>query len=356
MKKQAKIVSEFSKKYSPFLQKMKSNFDADKSVLIEKQIKDAVFYNNEPVRKVCKNCRTKMGKDVFFTKRFSPEASIDFFLCKECGHLNGRFQDTENYSINLYSGAEANYGSDTYLKSASSSTAYKDRVDNIYLPKAKFFDRVTKLNKKTAKIFDMGCGGGYLLKSFQTLGYKNLVGSEIAPDLYEVATSFLPGVEIIKSSDKGVLKILKTFDGNVVCMIGVLEHLVYNEKVMQAIIDNKNIEYVFISVPMLSLSVFLELLSTKFFHRHLSSGHTHLYTEKSLRYFEQMYSLQRIGEWYFGVDIEDLRRVIFSQLNGFEQAKEFIDSNFFSHRNDLQRAIDKTRFTCEVHLVFKIKR
>ncbi|MEO8414433.1 MAG: methyltransferase domain-containing protein [Ginsengibacter sp.] len=339
------------------MQKIKSSFEVEKAELLSKQCKDAAFYITEPVRKNCKNCLMPINsKEIFLTKKFSSETSIDFILCKTCGHFNGKFQDTQNYSKKLYSGEKASYGTTTYLKSASSNSDYDNRVKNIYLPKVKFFDSVTKLNKKSTKIFDMGCGAGYLIKSFQKIGFKNIIGSEISPDLFLAAKTYLPGVELIASSDKGVLEILKKFNGNVVCMIGVLEHLVYNDVVMKAIVDNRNIKYLFISVPKFSLSVYLELLSTDFFHRQLSSGHTHLYTEQSLKYLEKMYSLDRVGEWYFGTDIEDLRRLIFSNLNGFEDAKEYLDENFFSNRDSLQSAIDKTRFTSEVHLVYKIKR
>jgi hypothetical protein len=69
-----------------------------------------------------------------------------------------------------------------------------------------------------------------------------------------------------------------------------------------------------------------------------------------------MFGLERIGEWYFGADVEDLRRLIFSRLEGNINAIEYIDKEFFVHRDAIQRSIDQTRFTSEVHLVFKIKR
>jgi 2-polyprenyl-3-methyl-5-hydroxy-6-metoxy-1,4-benzoquinol methylase len=357
MKNKTKVVTKYSKKYNLFLQNIKASFDTEKSDLIKKQVLNATQYSKEPVREKCKNCLTKIDhKKVFFSKKFSPEVSIDFFLCAKCGHLNGKYQDTENYSKNLYSGENAAYGATTYLKSTQSTADYNNRVKNVYLPKAQFFDSVTKLNKKKTKIFDMGCGAGYLLKSFEVLGFNNLMGSEIAPDLIQAAKSHIPNISISESSDKDVMKILDKFDGNVVCMIGVLEHLVYNTEVMNKIIKNKNIDYLFISVPRFSLSVFLELLSTDFFHRQLSSGHTHLYTEKSLEYFERKYSLKRLGEWFFGADMEDLKRLIFSRLDGFIPAKEYLEENFFSKRDVLQSAVDKTRFTSEVHIVFKINR
>ncbi len=357
MTKTATPISRFSKTYNRFLQKLKSSFETEKLELLQKQQRDAGYYVEETLRTVCKNCQTSLeGSPLLFKKKYSPEISIDFILCSTCEHLNGNHQDTERYSERLYSGSDANYGGSTYLRSTISTEDYRNRVNNIYLPKAEFFDSVTKIDKSTAKIFDMGCGAGYLMKSFQMLGYEKIMGSEISPDLLDAAREQIEGAELHASSDKDVLRLIENFDGNVVCMIGVLEHLVHNDQVMQAIVANRSIEYLFISVPKLSLSVFIELLSNNFFHRHLSSGHTHLYTEKSLKHLEGMFGLERLGEWYFGADIEDLRRLIFSNLENNSKAIEYLEQEFFVHRDSIQASIDQTRFTSEVHLVWKINR
>ncbi len=357
MDTKTKLVTRFSKKYNRFLQILKSSFETEKVELLQKQQRDAGYYMQQPNRTVCKNCQKPLtDSPVLFKKTFSKEISIEYLLCNHCGHLNGNHQDTEKYSELLYSGDDANYGGSTYLRSTISAEDYMNRVNNIYLPKAEFFDSVTQLDKSTTKIFDMGCGAGYLIKSFQMLGFEKIIGSEISPDLLSAAASQIENAELYASSDKDVLKLIENFDGNVVCMIGVLEHLVHNDEVMKAIVANPTIDYLFISVPKLSLSVFLELLSNDFFHRHLSSGHTHLYTEKSLAHLETMFGLERIGEWYFGADIEDLRRLIFSRLEGNSTAIEYLEQEFFVHRDSIQASIDQTKFTSEIHLVFKINR
>jgi 2-polyprenyl-3-methyl-5-hydroxy-6-metoxy-1,4-benzoquinol methylase len=357
MNTKATRVTRFSKTYNRFLQKLKSSFETEKTELLQKQQRDAGFYSQEPERTVCKNCQNPLeGSPVLFSKSYGIDTSVDYILCSHCEHLNGKYQDTERYSERLYSGTEANYGGSTYLRSTISTEDYMNRVNNIYLPKAEFFDSVTQLDKKSTKIFDMGCGAGYLMKSFQMLGYEKIMGSEISPDLLDAARSQIENAELHASSDKDVLNLIEKFDGNVVCMIGVLEHLVHNNDVMKAIVANPSIEYLFISVPKLSISVFIELLSNDFFHRHLSSGHTHLYTEKSLDYLEKMFGLERIGEWYFGADIEDLRRLIFSRLSANPKAIEYLEEEFFVHRDSIQGSIDQTRFTSEIHLVLKINR
>ena len=73
-----------------------------------------------------------------------------------------------------------------------------------------------------------------------------------------------------------------------------------------AISNNSKIRYLYLSVPLLSFSVYFELINQIFFNRHLSGGHTHLYTQESIRYFCKEFGFSIVGEWQFGTDIMDL--------------------------------------------------
>ena len=66
-------------------------------------------------------------------------------------------------------------------------------------------------------------------------------------------------------------------------MIGVLEHLNYPREMLSTIRKNKNIQYIFLSVPLYSLSVLIESCFQNIHNRHLGGSHTHLFTEKSLK-------------------------------------------------------------------------
>ena len=66
-------------------------------------------------------------------------------------------------------------------------------------------------------------------------------------------------------------------------MINVFEHLVEPDKIMNSFVKSK-IKYLYIAVPLFSLSTFIENSFTNVFPRQLSGGHTHLYTEKSINY------------------------------------------------------------------------
>ena len=54
----------------------------------------------------------------------------------------------------------------------------------------------------------------------------------------------------------------------------------------------KTTNYLFISVPTFSFSVFLENANQDIFPRQLSGGHTHLYTEESLNYLAKKNKLK----------------------------------------------------------------
>ena len=79
----------------------------------------------------------------------------------------------------------------------------------------------------------------------------------------------------------------------------------------------KTTNYLFISVPTFSFSVFLENANQDIFPRQLSGGHTHLYTEESLNYLAKKNKLKIIAEWWFGSDMADLLRTIYvkSKMN-----------------------------------------
>ena len=64
----------------------------------------------------------------------------------------------------------------------------------------------------------------------------------------------------------------------------------------------------FLSVPMDSSAVFVEMSNEELFHRHLHGGHTHLYTEQSLKHLATEFGFSVVAEWWFGADIVDWYR------------------------------------------------
>ena len=153
-------------------------------------------------------------------------------------------------------------------------------------------------------------------------------------------------------------KLLKETTAQVISMIGVLEHLQYPRQALEAINSNDNIEFLYISVPTFSLSVYLELLSPNIFHRHLSGAHTHLYNKESLDYLANEFNFNIIGEWWFGSDLVDLFRhlqVNMVQQDASQKATDMFAKKFIPVIDALQLELDKKDYSSEVHMLFQKK-
>ena len=139
-------------------------------------------------------------------------------------------------------------------------------------------------------------------------------------------------------------------------MIAVLEHL-NNPNIFIQNFKKSKLEYLYISVPLLSLSVLLENSCKKVFPRHLSGGHTHLYTMQSLNYFAKKFKFKIIGEWWFGTDIADLYRslIVTSNVTNNKIYEKNINRYLFQVLNELQNILDKNKICSEVHMIFKKK-
>jgi hypothetical protein len=112
-------------------------------------------------------------------------------------------------------------------------------------------------------------------------------------------------------------------------------------------------KYLYLSVPLFSLTSFIENAFQNVYPRHLSGGHTHLYTKDSIYYFAKKYRFSIISEWWFGLDIADLYRSIIVSSSQVDRKlyKIFLNKYFYSILNDLQKKIDEKKLSSEVHLI-----
>ena len=95
----------------------------------------------------------------------------------------------------------------------------------------------------------------------------------------------------------------------------------------------------------------------EYYPRQLSGGHTHLFTEKSIKFTANKYNLIIVGEWWFGTDIADLYRSLINTgkiLNKKIYLNE-INNKLFSVLDDLQSVLDNNKICSEVHLILKKK-
>ena len=330
-------VVKFSKSYKN-ISLIKKDFISEnlKYLSYAKKINDV--YKKQIKRKKCENCQTKI------TKPFIKNFGIEYCICKKCGHLNGIYEDTEKFNKWLYSNDDGKNYNLFYKKH------YKSRVQNIYVPKVDFLKKVIK---EKIKVIDYGSGAGYFLKALEMRGVE-AIGLETNGESVKNGNKFLKKNKLFhtKFGDHSILK--DNFEkSNTLALIGVLEHI--NPKKLLKDFKLSKLKYLYIAVPALSLSVFLENVFTKVFPRVLSNGHTHLYTEKSLNYFAKKNNLKIIGEWWFGTDIPDLFRSILTSAN-YSDKKTYtkeINKIFQNTVDELQSVLDKNKTCSEIHMIFK---
>jgi 2-polyprenyl-3-methyl-5-hydroxy-6-metoxy-1,4-benzoquinol methylase len=348
----------FGKKSKDILE-VKSGFIADNLDLFNWQKKLYKIYIKQPKRSKCKNCEKKL-KGLKFSK-----LNVLYILCKNCGHLNGLYDDTEYLSKKFYQTSEQKTYSKIYVENKKKD--YNKRLKNIYIPKAKFLlENLIKKEKDKKKIFnkfkfiDIGCGSGYFISSLHKMKIKNLSGFDPSKEMVDYgnkANRFkkLEFVEHDKTIDK--IKRISGKDPTCISMIGSLEHIYNQNKILKVIKSKKNIKYLYIVVPCFSPSSFIEMVFDKNFQRLLAPQHTHLYSEKSLKYLEKMFDFKIIAEWWFGADIVDLYRNFFLKIcnkKKLNDEKILFNNMFLKILDGMQLEIDKKKLSSEAHILFKV--
>lgn len=310
--------------------------------------KKAKLYCKQPLRKSCKNCGVKLNK-VDFHKLYVP-----YSICSRCGHLNGLHEDTDEF-LASFNESLANYES-IYI--SKEKKKYEQRMRDIYLPKIKFLLEVMKNNKVNLKDLDcleIGAGSGFLLKAFDHLGIKKIRGLDPSFSQVKYANKMIGEEKVFCKKHEDIEKILKETKSNVVCMINVLEHFKKPNKILKILKNNKNIKYLFFSVPLFSLCVLFEMANPQIWHRHLSGPHTHLYTYQSIKFFCRKFKFSIIGEWWFGSDFFDFyRQIIINAENSSNYNSKTLREELFEMTDEFQNVLDKNKKSSDVHMVLKV--
>ena len=332
------MIVRFSKSYSNILN-IKKDFYKNNNFNLKIAMKINNFYRKQKKRKKCKACKKKI-KD-FFIKNFG----IYYALCPKCNHLNGKYEDTDKFTNWLYYSSSGDNYSRNYL------TNFHKRVKNIYLPKVDFLKSV--VNRKF-NLLDFGSGGGHFLRALEMRNIK-AYGIEPSKSLCKLGNKFLTKNNLKNIPlDKSLNYIEKIDDVKVLSLIGVMEHLQDPNKLLKSFKKSK-IEYLYFSVPLFSLSVFFENNFQTVFPRHLSGGHTHLFTKESLYFLAKKYNLKIAGEWWFGTDIPDLYRSLLESKNKSNEKiyNKNLNKYLFEIVDELQNVIDKKKMSSQVHMIFK---
>lgn len=323
---------------------------------------DALKYQNmkyiDVYRQQAKRSNCKICGHLFKDDSYLVSNDIKYFICKGCGHLNGEYEDTNEFCNYLYNSAQ---GGGDYSQFLNQKTIddFNERTDKIFVPKVSFLLETLaeqKLVPQQLKYSDIGTGTGCFVNALHRCGLKNIEGYDVEGPQMSIARKILGQDKIKGHSVEDIYTIVQKLDCDVVSMIGVLEHFQKPHAVLSEICNNENIKYILISVPLFSLSVLFQICFPKSFERHLDGSHTHLFTDTSLDFLMSKYNLECVSEWWFGLDISDLFRNIFVTLDKtnqpYELKQKYVDW-FLPLIDDLQFAIDRKKLSSEVHMVLK---
>ena len=338
-----KIIKKYSKSSEFYLETNKT-FLSDNNILLKKSIKLNLLYKSQPIRKTCKICRSVLNKKVDFNSH-----GVEYIFCKICFHLNGLYEDTESYVKSMYISSEGDSYSLNYL-----DRNYLDRVRDIYDPKLNFL--LKSIPMKKINILDVGCGSGYFVYAAlkRNIDASGIDVNKTMIDFGKNQINNLIGKRpLINLDENGFLHKIKSTDANIVSAIGVIEHLRNPHEFFDAF-KKSNAKFIYYSVPMVSFSVALENIFSYIFPRHLSAGHTHLFSEDSINKMHSIMEVKSLAEWRFGTDILDLYRSFLISLKRQKCSKNFIKffgDNFSKTIDELQFILDKNHFCSEIHIL-----
>lgn len=345
------MITKFGKSISALVSQSDSYF-LDNQTLMKTNKKYAKIYLQQPERKNCKICKTKISKSSFIKEQ------IPYAICSKCTHLNGLYEDTENFCNRIYT--EDNHLVDLYNK--ANKKEFKNRMQEIYMPKVNFFlDILNKNNVDLSKVefLDIGAGSGYFVDALLQSKINNIKGVEVSKAQVEFGNKMIGEKKLFYESISNTEgQVIRNTNADIISLVGVLEHVREPRKVLKNIKSNKNIKYVYFSVPLFSPCVFFELSNDNSWHRQLARGHTHLFTYESIKYFCKEFNFEILGEWWFGTDIFDIYRHTLNNLKRFNNSEieKVWHEKFFQCINELQLCIDQKKQSSEVQMVLKIKR
>ena len=319
---------------------------------VEKLKKIDEFYRQQPKRKGCKLCATDFQDELFRRNE------IKYFICKNCGHLNGEFEDTREYCESLYTPQDGNGEMKIYKD--DDKKAYQFRTKSIYMPKAQFLhDQLTDIGLDSSKLkyIDIGSGAGHMVMAMRNIGLKNVLGYEVTTQNVNFANSINES-EVLKEHQLDEIdNIITETDASVVTSIFMLEHVEKPLDLCRAIKKNKNIKYLLLAVPMFSIGVILEQAFPHIRKRSLGAGHTHLFTEDSIKWICEKVDFEILTNWWFGADAFDLHRFINMHLKKDIKKSSIAgtwDKMVLPALNNVQQAFDKQKLSSEVHMFIKV--
>lgn len=309
----------------------------------------ASVYNSQPPRTECKLCASRLDAVRDFENH-----GIDFFICPTCGHVNGGHDDSAEFHTMLYSNSGYAQG---YIQP---DALYVKRLDAIYAPKARFL--LSSLEEDGAdvssmKFLDVGAGAGYFVAALERYG-ANAEGIEPNGSVVEFANTKLSRARLSRVDIEDSRGVVARTDADVVSFIGVLEHVRDLRGMLDAVVNNEHISYMYFSVPMFSMTVLIESVFDEVFSRQLSGVHNHVFSNDSLEWMYARYGMRKVSAWTFGADVPDLFRalsVMLSKKGASERVRAYLQRCATASCDKMQEVIDSIGAASETHVLADLR-
>ena len=331
-------------KSSAFYLGTKKSFFSDNDSLLERASRQSELYAAQPARTRCKLCNTPLSQGTDFTSH-----GVGYIFCTDCSHLNGKFEDTKAFIEQLYIVDAGSEYSSNYIDGD-----FVRRTQDIYVPKIDFL--LESLPPGEHRLLDVGCGSGYLVYA-GLLRHLPANGIDVGRSMVDFGNRqilhFANAAPLTHVAEKTFYESIVASEADIISAIGVIEHLREPHEFFKAFARSRA-SYLYYSVPMFSFSVILENIFPDIFPRQLSGGHTHLFTEESVRRMNSLIGVRPVAEWRFGTDVTDLYRSVLTSLRNnrvSSQLIEKLDQGFATKTDDLQAVFDRNHFCSEIHCV-----
>lgn len=332
----------YSKSSSFYLDSKKDYFQNNDKLLFN-ELKRNELYTKQPERIFCKLCETPLTKKVDFQSH-----GVGYKFCENCSHLNGKFDDTKEFSEKIYienDGAQYN----NYI-----SQNWTKKILEIYSPKVDFL--IDVFGSNNFEILDVGCGCGYFVYASIEKNIRAL-GLDVNKSMIDFGNTLIyekfNNNPLALVDEHGFFEAIINSNADIISAIGVIEHLREPRKLFDAF-KKSNARYIYYSVPMLSFSSVLENIFKEIYPRQLAGGHTHLFTEASLQKMQEIMGVKSIAEWRFGTDAIDLYRHSITMLeknNASQKLIDLIQSELGSSLDEIQSIFDRNHFCSEIHCI-----
>lgn len=302
-------------------------------------------------RAACLLCGGSLTSSHAYTHR-----GIAYLACSHCGHLQTSVRPPQGYPhAQNRAGFEAIYPD-------LDDTAYRSRRDRIYTPKLDWLlSRILETGRSVegvlqAKWLEIGCGAGYFLNALRDRGVATVLGLDENKVLVDVANRQCDAP--VARVSECIFSDLEQSDADVIAAFFVLEHIEEAQRFWR-ILANKSSGTVFVfAVPTFGLSTAVEGALDGFAARNLDNVvHTQLYTDRSIDHALEHAGYQKVAEWLFGQDAQDLCNVLLNQLASRMEGALFdnLAQRLSTLVDPLQQAIDRTRL-CDAQHVLAVRR